>query len=135
MNQESGSALAKRLGEIPAPPRDTPVSSAVIRARRTAAVGEIGLLGSQAGQLEQTTAHVDLDEHSCVLQPGADQLSWAMYAFPDLLPEDLPMLLTLYPLGEQPSGPCYVGLSDFNRGTWDWLTIDIPQHALPVPVR
>ena len=119
---------------VPALPHDADVDPAVIRARRSSAVGEQGLYGSQAGEFEQHTAHVDAADHSCVLQPGPGELSWALYGFGDLLPGDLPLVIDLYPLGEQPSGPVYIGISDFTRGTWDWMAFDVSQQEYPFTI-
>ena len=47
-----------------------------------------GLPGSNVFNLEQSTAHVSPDDMTCSLEPGSGQLSWAMYQFTDLLPEE-----------------------------------------------
>jgi hypothetical protein len=122
------------MAGIPTPPHDAYVDPAVIRARRANAVGTVGLLGSQAVGMDQANASVDPADHTCVLSPGPGTLSWAMYAFSDLLPEDLPLTLSLRPLGETPPSPCYVALPDFARGAWDWTVLNVSQQEYSIPV-
>ena len=119
---------------IPAPPRDARIDPAVIRARRVKAVGNLGLLGSQIFSLEQSTASVDEADHTCVLAPGAGQLSWAMYAFGNLLPEDMPLLASLTPAGAFPPRPCYVGIADYGGGVWRWTALSVPQEEYSLPI-
>jgi len=122
------------MAGIPTPPHDAYVDPAVIRARRANAVGTVGLLGSQAVSLDQANASVDQADHTCVLSPGPGTLSWAMYAFTDLLPEDLPLALSLRPVGEHPPNRCYVAMSDYARGAWDWTTLSVSQQEYNIPV-
>jgi hypothetical protein len=130
----SGHGAPPVLGQIPALPQDAWVDPAVIATRRAAAVGTMGLLGSQAHSYDVNSAYVDPAEQSCVLKPGAGQLSWAIYAFPNLLPQDSPLLLSVFALGELPPGPCYVAVSDYSHGRWDWTAFSEPQQEFTLPI-
>lgn len=133
--EHSAPAAPPTLGGLPLLPHDALVDADAIRGRRSAAVGNMGLLGSQALVYDQSSAQIDPEEQSCVLTPGAGQLSWAMYGFINLLPEDSLLMLSVYPLGVAPQGPCYVALSDYSRGVWDWAGFAVPQldYARPIP--
>ena len=91
-------------------------------------------MAARCTDLEQATAQVDNTEHSCVLSPGGAQLSWAMYDFPNLLPEDAPLAFSLLPLGELPPNPCYLGFADYLRGTWNWTELGVGQEQYNVGV-
>jgi hypothetical protein len=131
---QPGLATLPVFSNLPSLPQDAPVDPAVIRARRASAVGTLGLLGSQTQSYQPNLAQIDPAEQSCVLKPGAGQLSWAMYAFPDLLPQDSPLLLDIHALGALPSGPCYIAISDYNRDRWDWVGFSAPQQDFTQPI-
>lgn len=112
----------------PALPVDVYADPATIRARRGAAMGMLSLPGSNAVMLEQSSASVDQLEMTCTLEPETGKLSWAMYQFGNLMPDDLPLVAFARFSGELPPGPCFIGISDYATGTWRW-TENLATHG------
>lgn len=123
-----------QLQGIPPLPADRPVPAAQIRARRAAAVSETGLYGDQVYSFSQATAQLDPAGHSCLLDAGAGQLAWAMYAIPELLPADVPLACSLRTLGEAPAGPSYIAFSNYSQGRWDWTALAAGEQEYSIAV-
>jgi outer membrane protein assembly factor BamB len=121
LNSNSAAPSAGQLAGWPALPVDKYVDPSTIRAKRSAAVSVISLPGSNAMSYLQNRGHIDATEMTCTLEPGPNDLSWAVYQFSNLLPEDLPLVASVRFTGELPPGPCFIGLSDYAKGTWRWV--------------
>lgn len=113
--------ILEALGGLP---QDTYVDPRMIAGRRTAALGELGLLGSQVDAVSSNAVRDDGD-HSCMLGPANGELSWCRYKFEGLLQQDAPLVLKLSPKGESP-GKCYVANSDYASNTWHWTEVKVP---------
>jgi hypothetical protein len=85
-------------------------------------------------QLDQQ-AHVNAGENTCTLDPGVDEMSWAVYRCSDILSSDSPLTAVVLVAGEQPKMPYYVGYSNFDTGTYQFgpAVIATPEANLALP--
>lgn len=120
---------------LPAIPHDAYVDPDAIRSRRTAAVGQLRLEGSDVFQLDQQTSQIDPATHGCTLAPTAGGISWAIYRFSDVLPEDTPLVVGLQLQGEAPATPYYIGCANFATDSYEFGTpvAATPEGSLPLP--
>ncbi len=131
------SSSAAGLPALPAPPS---LSRADILARRSSTVFSTVLRGSEFSDaaglgLWNTPPPWELDEsgHQVTLQPQSGQLSWALYAFRNLLPEDNPNSVLLDISGLLPAH-YYAALADYASGRWQLSVISRSEGRDTLPL-
>lgn len=120
------------LTGLPPVPLDAYLDPTRILARRGAAVGEIGLNGSDVYQMDQGGAVLDAEGQALGLNSNAGALSWGIYRFAGLVAGDAPLVLHLTLDGEM-LAPFYVALADYGTGAWAWTPVATPQAVANIP--
>ncbi|MCC7479278.1 PQQ-binding-like beta-propeller repeat protein [bacterium] len=131
---------AGRAAELPALPPDSAVGSAQLALRRASQPLQLVLRGSEIADISKLWQYpytgpweIDTSRYKLSLLPQPGQLSWAVYAFRNLLPEDQANMLTVDISGKLPSR-YYIGLADYDSGRWQLHSITRSQGRDVLPL-